>query len=29
MTNHYHILLQTPDANISRCMKHLNSAYTC
>jgi len=21
MTNHYHILLQTPDANISRCMQ--------
>jgi len=21
MTNHYHILLQTPDANISRCMR--------
>jgi len=28
MTNHYHILLQTPDANISRCMRHLNSVYT-
>ena len=28
MTNHYHILLQTPDGNISRCMRHLNSVYT-
>ena len=28
MTNHYHILVQTPDANISRCMRHLNSVYT-
>jgi REP element-mobilizing transposase RayT len=28
MTDHYHILLQTPDGNISRCMRHLNSVYT-
>ncbi len=28
MSNHYHILLQTPEGNISRCMKHLNSVYT-
>ncbi len=28
MSNHYHILLQTPDANISRCMRHVNSVYT-
>ena len=28
MKNHYHILLQTPDGNISRCMRHLNSVYT-
>ena len=28
MTNHYHVLLQTPDANISRCMRHVNSLYT-
>ena len=28
MANHYHVLLQTPDANISRCMRHLNSLYT-
>lgn len=28
MPNHYHILLQTPEGNISRCMRHLNSVYT-
>ena len=28
MKNHYHILLQTPEGNISRCMRHLNSLYT-
>jgi putative transposase len=28
MDNHYHILLQTPEGNISRCMRHLNSVYT-
>lgn len=28
MSNHYHILLQTPEGNISRCMRHLNSIYT-
>jgi putative transposase len=28
MKTHYHILLQTPDGNISRCMRHLNSLYT-
>lgn len=28
MTNHYHILLQTPEGNISRCMRHINSIYT-
>ncbi len=28
MNNHYHILLQTPEGNISRCMRHLNSIYT-
>ena len=28
MTNHYHLLLQTPDANISRSMRHLNGVYT-
>ena len=24
MENHYHLLVQTPDANISRCMRHIN-----
>lgn len=28
MPNHYHLLIQTPDANISRCMRHLNGVYT-
>ena len=28
MTNHYHLLVQTPDGNLSRCMRHLNSLYT-
>ena len=28
MENHYHILLQTPEVNISRCMRHLNGIYT-
>ncbi len=28
MSNHYHVLLQTPDGNISRCMRHLNGLYT-
>ena len=28
MSNHYHILLQTPEGNISRCMRHLNGLYT-
>jgi REP element-mobilizing transposase RayT len=28
MANHYHILVQTPDANISRSMRHLNGVYT-
>ncbi len=28
MTNHYHLLIQTPDSNISRAMRHLNSVYT-
>ncbi len=26
--NHYHILLQTPNANLSRCMRHINGVYT-
>jgi REP-associated tyrosine transposase len=28
MSNHYHILLQTPEANLSRCMRHINGIYT-
>ena len=28
MSNHYHILVQTPDANLSRSMRHLNGVYT-
>lgn len=28
MTNHYHLLVQTPNANISRFMRHLNGVYT-
>ncbi|MBW2194722.1 MAG: transposase [Deltaproteobacteria bacterium] len=28
MSNHYHLLVQTPDANISRSMRHLNGVYT-
>jgi putative transposase len=28
MFNHYHLLLQTPDANLSRSMRHLNGVYT-
>jgi REP element-mobilizing transposase RayT len=28
MTNHYHLLVETPDANLSRGMQHLNSVYT-
>lgn len=28
MPNHYHLLVQTPLANISRCMRHINGVYT-
>jgi len=28
MPNHYHLLLQTPDGNLSRCMRHINGVYT-
>jgi len=28
MPSHYHLLIQTPDANLSRCMRHLNGVYT-
>jgi len=28
MPNHYHLLVQTPDANLSRCMRHINGIFT-
>lgn len=28
MSNHYHLLIHTPDGNISRCMRHINGVYT-
>jgi putative transposase len=28
MENHYHLLIQTPDANLSRCMRHIDGVYT-
>lgn len=28
MSNHYHLLVQTPRANLSRAMRHLNGVYT-
>lgn len=28
MPNHYHLLVQTPDGNLSRCMRHINGVYT-
>lgn len=28
MSNHYHLLLQTPAGNISRVMRHVNGVYT-
>jgi len=28
MTNHYHLLVNTPDGNLSRCMRHINGVYT-
>ena len=27
MPNHYHLLIQTPDGNLSRCMRHINAVY--
>lgn len=27
MTNHYHLLVQTPEANLARGMRHLNGVY--
>jgi len=28
MSNHYHILVQTPGGNLSRAMRHINGVYT-
>ena len=28
MGNHYHLLVQTPESNISRIMRHINGVYT-
>jgi putative transposase len=28
MSNHYHLLVQTPEANLGRAMRHLNGVYT-
>jgi REP element-mobilizing transposase RayT len=28
MSNHYHLLVHTPDGNISRSMRHINGVYT-
>ena len=28
MSNHYHMLIQTPRGNLSRCMRHINGVYT-
>ncbi|MCK4839127.1 MAG: transposase [Desulfobulbaceae bacterium] len=28
MSNHYHLLIHTPDGNLSRCMRHVNGVYT-
>ena len=28
MGNHYHLLLETPNANLSRLMRHINGVYT-
>ncbi|MFP4445016.1 MAG: transposase [Desulfosudaceae bacterium] len=28
MPNHYHLLIQTPQANLSRTMRHINGVYT-
>jgi len=28
MPNHYHLLVQTPEANLSRIMRHVNGVYT-
>jgi len=28
MKNHYHLLVQTPDANLDRCMRHIDGVFT-
>ena len=28
MSNHYHILIETSDSNLSKGMRHLNGVYT-
>ena len=28
MPTHYHLLVQTPDMNLARCMRHINGVYT-
>ncbi len=28
LRNHYHVLLEAPDANLSRTMRHINGVYT-
>ena len=28
MPGHYHLLLNTLDANLAQCMRHINGAYT-
>lgn len=28
MTNHYHLILETPEGNLSEIMQHINGAYT-
>ena len=28
MNNHYHLLLETPEGNLSQVMQHVNGAYT-
>lgn len=28
MSNHYHLLLETPEGNLSQIMRHINGAFT-
>jgi len=28
MSNHYHLLIETPNANLGRIMRHINGVYT-